>query len=230
MYVKTAQAVLALLQMPKGEKKAQTVVFIILLPVFLFLIIIACIMQFLQSPALWGGIDYNYLLEQIEDSEYTGDDFTADDIILNFNGKLIMPCEQSRITSDYGLRVHPIDKVIRKHTGIDFGTPWHSNIYAVAPGVVYQTKVDNIYGRNITIKHEVNGQTLYSFYAHLSASHVSVGDAVSAGQVIAQEGGQPGKDTGVGKSTGHHLHFEIRTAAASTSNVDPKKYLGGFIK
>lgn len=97
---------------------------------------------------------------------------------------------------------------IHGHNGVDYGAPRGTAIYAAADGVV---KIANYragnpwfggYGNYIMIEHSNGTQTLY---AHLSAVNVSVGDAVSKGQTI-------GKVGNTGRSTGSHLHFEVRGA------------------
>lgn len=223
-----AKLAVALLKSAKDEKALGKVVLIVLSPFLGLIFFVILIVQVATSPELWHeGEDYSYLMEQMENTYVPGES-GGSDIQVAFLGMLEMPCEKSRISSDYGMRLHPIDKVMRKHTGVDFATSHHSNITSVAGGEVVTVKTDNIFGRNITIKHVIGEQIIYSFYAHLSKIEVEVNELVTAGQVVGIEGGQPGVDTNNGKSTGHHLHFEIRTKPNYASNVDPKKYLKGF--
>jgi len=137
---------------------------------------------------------------------------------------LPMACEY-RITSEYGMRIHPITGEQKKHTGIDISGVHHTEIYAVADGEVTFAGVQNGYGNCVEIKHVVNGVTIYSFYAHLSRIDVQVGDTVEQGNVIGLEGGDPETDPNPGSSTGHHLHFEIRTASGSRNDVNPNDYI-----
>ncbi|MCR5145933.1 MAG: M23 family metallopeptidase, partial [Clostridia bacterium] len=65
----------------------------------------------------------------------------------------------------------------------------------------------------------------YSFYAHMSQIDVQVGDTVTQGQVIGLEGGDPATDQNPGRTTGHHLHFEIRSNSGYTNHVNPHDYL-----
>ena len=129
------------------------------------------------------------------------------------------------ITSNYGTRVHPITGKTKKHSGIDISGTHHAQVLAIADGQVTFAGVQNGYGNCIEIKHTVNGKTIYSFYAHLSEIDVKVGDKVVQGQVIGLEGGDPKTDPNPGSSTGHHLHFEIRTASGSKNDVDPTEYI-----
>ena len=129
------------------------------------------------------------------------------------------------LTSDYGYRVDPIDGTTSFHSGVDLRGPHHGNIYAVADGEVTYAGVQSSYGNCVEIKHIVNGETIYSFYAHMSQIDVQVGDTVTQGQVIGLEGGDPATDPNPGRTTGHHLHFEIRSNSGYTNHVNPHDYL-----
>lgn len=108
-----------------------------------------------------------------------------------------------RLTSPYGMRIHPIKKVRKMHTGIDQAAPIGTDIHASAKGVVKSvtgTANDRKgYGLMVTIKHDNGYETRY---AHLSKALVKVGQAVEKGQHIAEMGSSGG-------STGSHLHFEV---------------------
>ena len=111
------------------------------------------------------------------------------------------PVPGSRITSRYGLRFHPIDKTQKKHKGTDFGAPTGTPIYATAAGRVATLANDQSAGIHIKLEHE-SGETLY---LHMSetAQGLKQGDIVKQGQEI-------GKVGTTGKSTGPHLHYELR--------------------
>ena len=100
----------------------------------------------------------------------------------------------------------------------------HTEILTIADGVVTYAGVQNGYGNCVEIKHNINGKTLYSFYAHLSKIEVKVGQKVEAGEIIGLEGGAE-TDPNHGTSTGHHLHFEIRTASGSGHSINPNDYI-----
>lgn len=108
-----------------------------------------------------------------------------------------------RITSPYGMRIHPIKKVRKMHTGIDQAAPIGTDIHASAKGVVKSvtgTANDRKgYGLMVTLKHDDGYETRY---AHLSKALVKVGQAVEKGQHIAEMGSS-------GASTGSHLHYEM---------------------
>ncbi|WP_232012034.1 M23 family metallopeptidase [Actinomyces slackii] len=125
------------------------------------------------------------------------------------------------ISSEYGYRIHPTLGILKLHAGQDFSAPVGTAIYAVAGGTVTTAGMVDGTG-TITIKHEIDGQTWYSSYLHMyeDGIHVKAGDTVTAGQHIAGVGN-------TGRSSGPHLHFEIRTAddTADESTVEPWGWL-----
>lgn len=143
----------------------------------------------------------------------------------SFFGTFIYPFdnpERISITSEYGYRIHPVYGTRKFHSGVDFGTPHHCNIYASAPGTVVTAGVNDGYGNCVIIQHDIMGQTMYTLYGHLSEIKVQVGQPVLQGEVIGIEGGEM-SDPNHGTSTGHHLHFEVRNEYYVT--VDPMLYL-----
>ncbi len=127
--------------------------------------------------------------------------------------KYIWPCPSSKkITSKYGYRIHPIQKVRKLHTGIDIGAKKGAEIKASASGKVIMAKYYGGYGNCIIIDH---GGGMSTLYAHMSAYVAKEGDWVSQGQVI-------GKVGSTGNSTGPHLHFEVRV---NGQTVDPQGYV-----
>jgi len=99
------------------------------------------------------------------------------------------------------------------HTGTDIGAPTGTSIYAAANGTVLFSGWKGTLGKLIVVNHPNGIQT---YYAHCSSLLVSVGDTVSAGQLIAKVGS-------TGRSTGPHLHFEIRL---NGSALNPQSYIG----
>jgi murein DD-endopeptidase MepM/ murein hydrolase activator NlpD/antitoxin component YwqK of YwqJK toxin-antitoxin module len=108
---------------------------------------------------------------------------------------------KTRITSGFGLRMHPIKGETLFHTGIDIGVPTGTEILAAHDGVV-TAAVDGSdgYGRYVMIE---GGGGISTRYAHCDELLVSVGQSVRAGDVIAKSGN-------TGLSTGPHLHFEVK--------------------
>ena len=145
---------------------------------------------------------------------------------LNFTGKLPMPCS-GYISSPFGYRVDPLTGKNSYHSGIDIVPMHRAPLKAVADGTVVRINLAGaIYGNTITIRHTVDGKTIYTYYAHCSSIAAKVGDTVKQGDVVAYEGGGS-KDPNPGRSTGHHLHFEIRLNIYG-GQVDPLKYLAGY--
>ncbi len=106
-----------------------------------------------------------------------------------------------RMASGYGMRVDPIYGTYRMHSGMDFTAPTGTHVYATADGVVsaVQTNTGG-YGMCIDIDH---GYNMTTKYAHLSKFLVKQGQKVSRGEIIGEVGN-------TGKSTGPHLHYEVR--------------------
>lgn len=119
----------------------------------------------------------------------------------------------TRISDDYGNRIHPILGVQQFHNGIDMAAPGGSAILAAYDGTVVAAAYSNSMGNYIMIDH---GDSLYTIYMHASALYVSKGQEVSKGQKIAAVGS-------TGRSTGNHLHFSVRK---NGSYVSPWSYLG----
>ena len=113
----------------------------------------------------------------------------------------------TRVSSDYGMRLHPILRSQRMHTGIDIAAPSGVNIVAVDNGRVIYADWLGGYGKTVIIDH---GKGLSTLYAHQSSILVKVGDEVIRGDVI-------GKIGSTGQSTGPHLHFEVRKDGAHTN-------------
>lgn len=104
------------------------------------------------------------------------------------------------VSSSYGWRTHPITKERAFHTGTDIPAPAGIPVLASADGVVIEAGRKGTYGQAVVIDHGSNVQTLY---AHNSSLNVQVGQSIEAGQMIARVGN-------TGRSTGPHLHFEVR--------------------
>lgn len=117
-----------------------------------------------------------------------------------------------RISSPFGYRSDPINSLEKKHEGIDIAAPYGADIRAAANGKVIFSGTNGNYGKCIIINHNNGISTLY---AHASSLLVKEGQTVKKGDVIAKVGS-------TGKSTGPHLHFEVRINGTPD---DPTKYL-----
>jgi murein DD-endopeptidase MepM/ murein hydrolase activator NlpD len=113
---------------------------------------------------------------------------------------VISPVKHPVISSGFGIRRHPVYKVWKFHTGIDFAKVKGTPVYATGSGVVVRKGYNSGYGNFIEIQHAGGFR---SFYAHLSKILVSAGDTVRMGKHIACVGNS-------GLTTGYHLHYEIR--------------------
>ena len=125
----------------------------------------------------------------------------------------VWPCPSStRVTSEYGYRIHPLTGTKKMHNGIDIGASTGTPIVAAASGTVAAASYNSSMGNYVMIDH---GDSLYTVYMHCSAFNVSAGDTVSAGSTIAFVGS-------TGNSTGPHLHFSVRL---NGSYVNPWNYV-----
>jgi murein DD-endopeptidase MepM/ murein hydrolase activator NlpD len=113
---------------------------------------------------------------------------------------LASPLEFTRMSSGYGIRVHPITNDKRAHKGIDYAAPTGTPIRTVGDGVVEFAGTQRGYGNVIEIKHRDGKSTVF---AHLSRIDVKKGQNVEQGSLIGAVGS-------TGFSTGPHLHFEFR--------------------
>lgn len=120
----------------------------------------------------------------------------------------------TRISSEYGYRIHPILKVKQFHNGLDMAAPGGSPILAAYDGTVVASSYSSSMGNYIMIDH---GDSLYTIYMHASALYVQKGAEVTKGQKIAAVGT-------TGRSTGNHLHFTVRL---NGNYVNPWNYLRG---
>ena len=126
-----------------------------------------------------------------------------------------------RITSYFGGRTDPFTSRHGRHNGVDFAAYYGAPIVATSTGNVSFAGWRGAYGKLITVRHS-NGYTTY--YGHCSKLYVRPGQAVSQGQVIAGVGS-------TGRSTGPHVHYEIRSRGAAMNplrfNAPARKPLRG---
>lgn len=113
---------------------------------------------------------------------------------------LMRPMRSARVSSHFGPRVDPFVKRLAMHTGMDFKAPYGSRVYTSAPGTVIHAGRKGGYGKLVEVRH-ANGYV--TRYAHLSRLQVTEGNHVVAGDIIGNVGS-------TGRSTGPHLHYEIR--------------------
>ena len=123
-----------------------------------------------------------------------------------------MPADIHMISSGFGYRPDPFHGGAAMHTGLDFRGPLGSPIHAAANGRVTFVGTKSGYGKVVEISH---GNGMLTRYAHMSAWRTRIGQQVAAGDVIGQIGN-------TGRSTGPHLHFEVRIYDRA---VNPRPFL-----
>jgi len=123
-----------------------------------------------------------------------------------------MPLAGAHLSSDYGMRNHPVVGGRRAHKGVDLAAPTGTPIYATADGIVSKAEWFSSYGNYVSLEH---GAQLQTRYAHMSRIAVADGQRVKKGEVIGYVGS-------TGRSTGPHLHYEVRVAGQA---VNPAPYM-----
>lgn len=125
----------------------------------------------------------------------------------------LIPISTSRaMSSSFGLRVHPVLGGMRMHKGIDLPASTGTPIHATADGVVGKADWFGGYGLCVELEHGANMETRYG---HMSRIAVAEGQSVRKGDVIGYVGS-------TGRSTGSHLHYEVRIAGSA---VNPIPYM-----
>ena len=122
------------------------------------------------------------------------------------------PLEKDVLTSGFGVREHPVLGGRRAHKGVDLAAPTGTPVYAPADGVVSRASWFSSYGLYISLEH---GGEMQTRYGHLSRLNVAEGETVRKGDVIGYVGS-------TGRSTGPHLHYEVRVDGVA---VNPVPYM-----
>ena len=124
----------------------------------------------------------------------------------------VLPASLDYISSGFGFRVDPFNGAGAFHPGLDFRGPIGAPIYAAARGTISFVGQRSGYGNCVEIDH---GNGLITRYAHMSGFRTTIGKAVQPGEVIGLIGS-------TGRSTGPHLHFEVRI---NDRPVNPRPFL-----
>lgn len=127
------------------------------------------------------------------------------------------------ISSTFGYRTRPCPSCSNFHAGLDMTPGIGTPIQAIADGVVTTaTEQGGAYGVYVVIRHEIDGQVVESVYAHMREGSLALtpGQTVRVGQLVGRVGNS-------GRSTGAHLHFEIRTGGEA---VDPLAWLPARVR
>lgn len=150
-----------------------------------------------------------------------GPDPFATDVTSKFPQPVAVPSRSPldfiRVTSNYGMRIHPILRRRKQHNGVDLGAPTGTPVYATADGEVSRADRSRTYGLVIYLDH---GGDLQTRYAHLSKLLVADGQMVRKGDLIGHVGS-------TGRSKGPHLHYEVRVDGVA---VNPIPYMNEGIE
>ena len=122
------------------------------------------------------------------------------------------PISGGHITSRYGLRYSPFGYLNEFHLGVDLADQVGTPIYAAADGLIHMAGRSGGYGLTVRLTHRFGYKTLY---AHMSSIVVRTGQVVKKGQMIGRVGA-------TGRTTGPHLHFEVKLA---NDHIDPMPFL-----
>jgi len=164
--------------------------------------------EFLKAKIAKCERDEKHIRAEIRVVSSQGD---QDELTPSRGAPLLRPID-TRLTSAFGMRMHPIHNEERMHKGIDFAGPYGTRVNAAAAGKVTFSGELNGFGNIVIIEHREGFETAY---AHLSQLNVEVGDRIGAGYKVGEVGSS-------GMSTGPHLHFEVRV---NGKQVDPADYL-----
>lgn len=163
-----------------------------------------------QSPLGEGDAQFRQLFASWKSLDNAGPQGAAPTAKVSIPSR--MPVEGVTLTSDYGMRTHPVLGRRRAHKGVDLAGPTGTPVYATADGIVGMAQWFSSYGKYVQIEH---GADLQTRYAHLSGYTVAAGEYVQKGQLIGYIGT-------TGRSTGPHLHYEVRVAGQA---VNPIPYM-----
>jgi murein DD-endopeptidase MepM/ murein hydrolase activator NlpD len=127
------------------------------------------------------------------------------------------PVELMALSSNFGPRRSPIRGASRNHKGMDIPGPVGTPIYATADGTIGRAQWVSGYGKYVEIEH---GNAIETRYGHMSALNVSSGQRVRKGDIIGYMGS-------TGRSTGSHLHYEVRVGGEA---VNPAAFLAPSVR
>jgi murein DD-endopeptidase MepM/ murein hydrolase activator NlpD len=168
----------------------------------------------LRQPSLWGGNDPGDPLWAAKAAAAAQSRTVVENLSRAKTAhQNLVASPHAHVTSDFGGRLDPIEGDWAVHSGVDIGAPIGSRILAAADGLVKTTEAEGGWGLLVEIEHEDGSMTRY---AHCSGFAVAELDKVKRGQVVAFVGS-------TGRSTGPHLHFEVRDARGTP--IDPIKAL-----
>lgn len=195
-----AKAALTVLTDEKARKRVGWILAAVLSPLIVLFMLICSVFTLIFYGSAGGETDGWF---PGADSPYIGVDGFCSPVGENW---------ESIVTSEFGHRTDPITGVASGHSGMDLAVPTGTPIRAALPGTVTVSKYHSSYGYYVVIEHADGLSTLY---AHNSSLLVLVGQTVEAGDIISLSGS-------TGRSTGPHLHFEVKVNGERTN---PRYYL-----
>lgn len=167
--------------------------------------------------------NYSYSIYGFRNSIKNGTYYNKDGICLVWNN-ISLPMKTFTLNSNYGRRLHPVLKVYKFHHGVDFVGPKYSKIYAICYGKVIKKQKIGTFGNCVFIQ---NPETKKTFiYAHMNsfAPNIEVGMFIEMNQPIGTIGN-------TGRTTGEHLHLEIRNSHGESENpTEIFEHLGKKLK
>ncbi len=166
-----------------------------------------------QSATGSGDAEFRQLFSSWRSLDH-GTGFAASAVTRSVAIPSLTPVEGVRLTSGYGMRWHPVLGGRHAHKGVDLAGAVGTPVHAAADGLVERADWFSSYGLYVAIEH---GASLETRYGHMSRLNVAAGQFVHKGDVIGYIGT-------TGRSTGPHLHYEVRIAGVA---VNPIPYLEG---
>lgn len=172
-----------LISMTLDEEKRNSIILAIVILIVIFTLVVLVPIYLITNPIETTKLSFSEsdieLIEQLKSE--TPSILQKGELV--FEGKYPLPL-QGVITCDYGYRISPITGNLEKHTGIDISGKHHDNIISIANGVVTFSGTQNGFGNCIELKHEIDGEVFYSFYAHMSRLDVVINQQVEQGDII----------------------------------------------
>ncbi len=171
--------------------------------------------EFRQLFSSWQSLDR----PQVATAAFAASSMTALPLRRPTTGVSIpsmIPVEGVHLTSAYGMRWHPVTGGRHVHKGVDLAGPVGTPVHASADGIVEKAEWFSSYGLYVAIEH---GGDIETRYGHMSRLNVAAGEHVYKGDVIGYIGT-------TGRSTGPHLHYEVRIAGEA---VNPMPYMQGGV-
>ena len=148
---------------------------------------------------IFKGFTPSQLLKFVSNDLKTNELTKEYSIALSYKIPILNPVSNQKITSQFGYRIHPMTRELKKHDGIDMKAKRGQAIYAAADGEIVEIGYHQFLGNYIKIKHLLG---FMSVYGHLEATKVEIDSHIYQGQLIGFCGDS-------GRTTGVHLHFSI---------------------